>query len=52
VEQLRFEWAGPNETPDPHQVVVDPETAAAAIALTARAMIAVVRAVYEVDDER
>lgn len=52
VTQYRFPWAAPGETHDPHEVVLDPETAAAAIALMARALIAVVRAVEEVDDKR
>lgn len=52
VEQLHFEWAGPSETRDPNQVVIDPETTAVAIALIARALLAVVRAVQEADDER
>ena len=51
VEQLRFPW-GSSETRDSNQVVIDPETTAVAIALMARALIAVVRAVREADDER
>jgi hypothetical protein len=51
VTQYRFPWAVP-ETRDPHEVVLDPETAEIVIALMTRAVIAVVRAVEEVDDER
>jgi hypothetical protein len=52
AEQLRFEWAGPGEIRDSNQVVIDPVTTEVAIALMARALIAVVRAVHEADDER
>jgi hypothetical protein len=52
AEQLHFAWAGPSEPPDLDQIVIDPETTAVTIALMARALIAVVRAVAEADDER
>ena len=52
VKQRQFPWAAPAESRDANEVGLDPETTAAAIALLARALIAVVRAVQEVDDER
>ena len=52
VEQLRFAWAEPRETHDLKQVVIDPGTAEVAMTLMARALIAVVRAIQEADDER
>ncbi|MGH2348391.1 MAG: hypothetical protein ACRDFT_02855 [bacterium] len=52
VKQRRFEWALPSETRDPNSVVMDPEATEVAIGLMARALIAVVRAVQEADDER
>ena len=52
VKQRRFEWAAPSETRDPKQVVLDRETTVVAIALMARALIAVMHAVHEADDER
>jgi hypothetical protein len=52
VEQLRFEWVGPTEAREPNEVVLDPETTKAAIALMASALVAVVRAAEEPDDER
>jgi hypothetical protein len=52
VKQLHFEWAAPSVTGDPNQVVIDLETTEVVIALIARALIAVVRAVQEADDER
>jgi len=52
VKQRRFPWTAPGEARDADAVVLDAETTAAAIALLARALIAVVRAVEEVDDER
>lgn len=51
VKQCRFPWPAP-KTGDATAVVLDPETTAAAIALLARALLAVVRAVAEADDER
>ena len=52
VKQRQFEWPAPSEARDPNQVVIDPETTAVAIALMARALIAVMHAVQEPDDER
>jgi hypothetical protein len=52
VEQLRLEWVGPTEAREPNEVVLDPETTKAAIALMASALVAVVRAAQEADDER
>lgn len=52
VKQRRFPWAAPGETRDADEVGLDSETTAAAIALLARALIAVVGAVQEADDER
>ena len=51
-KQRRFPWAARGETRNSTEVVLDPETTAAAIALMARALIAVVRAVEEADDDR
>jgi hypothetical protein len=50
VEQLRFEWGSSQS--DSNQVVIDRETSEAAVALMTRALIAVVRAVREANDER
>ena len=52
VKQHRFPWPVPGESRDPHEVVLDPETTEIAIALMARALIAVVRAVEETADDR
>ena len=52
VKQRRFELSAPSGTRDPNTVVIDPETTAVAIALMARALIAVTHAVHEADDER
>ena len=52
VKQCRFPWAAPGERRAAPAVVLDPETTAAAIALLARALIAVVRTVQEADDAR
>jgi hypothetical protein len=52
VTQYRFPWAAPGAPHDPHEVVLDPETVAAAIALLARAVRTVVRPAEEADDER
>ena len=52
MEQLRFEWAEPNESREPSKVELDPETTEAVIGLMARALIVVVRAAGEADDER
>lgn len=52
VKQRRFPWAAPRETRDAPEVVLEPETTVAAIALLARALLAVVRAVEEAGDER
>ena len=52
MRQQQFPWAAPHASRDAHEVVLDPATTAAAIALLARALIAVVRAVEETDDER
>lgn len=52
-DQIRFQWAEEHhEGRGPDQVEIDPKTTEAAIALMARAMIAVIRAVKENDDER
>jgi len=50
--QQQFPWAAPAARHAATDVVLDPTTTAAAIALLARALIAVVRAVPETDDER
>ena len=52
VKQHRFPWAAPGERRDPLEVALDPETTERAIALLARAVLAVVRAVEEATDER
>jgi len=44
--------SAPGARCDAQEVVLDPETTAAAIVLLARALIAVVRAVEETDHER
>jgi hypothetical protein len=52
MRQQQFPWVAPRASRDAHEVVLDRETTEIAIALMARALIAVVRAVAEVDDER
>lgn len=52
MKQRRFEWAAPRATHDPNPVVIDREATEVVIALMARALIAVGRAVHEADDER
>jgi len=52
MDQLRFEWAEPIQTAEPRTVDLDHETADAAVALMARALIAVVRTTQEAADER
>jgi len=52
VQQLHFEWGAPSVSGEPQQVVLDPQTTELVVALIARAMIAVVGAVEEVDHER
>lgn len=52
MKQRQFPWAAPGESRNATEVVLDPATTAAAIALLARALIAVVHAVEETDDER
>jgi len=51
MEQIPFKWADPIVVPDASEVSLDPATAEAAVALMARALIVVVRAVKETDDE-
>ena len=52
AKQHRFPCAAPGERRDPLEVALDPETTERAIALLARAVLAVVRAVAEAPDER
>ena len=52
MDQIRFEWAEPRECRGPSDVALDHETIDAALALMARALIAVVRGAMENDDER
>lgn len=52
MKQQPFPWAAPGARCAAQEVVLDPETTAAAIVLLARALIAVVRAVEETDHER
>lgn len=52
MEQLPFEWADPTVVRETSEVSLDPATADAAVALMARALVVVVRAVEETDDER
>ena len=52
MKQGRFEWAAPRATYDPNRVVLERETIEATITLMARALIAVLRASHEADDER
>jgi hypothetical protein len=51
-DQIRFQWAEEHEGRTSDKVEIDPKSTDAAVALMARAMIAVVRAVKENDDER
>jgi hypothetical protein len=51
-KQQQFPWAAPDGRPTATDVVLDPATTAAAIALLARALIAIIRAVQEIDHER
>jgi hypothetical protein len=52
VKQHRFPWAVGREHHDRPEVVLDPETTESVIALLARALVAVVRAVEESPDDR
>ena len=52
MKQQPFPWAAPGARCAAQEVVLDPETPAAAIVLLARALIAVVRAVEETGHER
>ena len=52
VKQQRFPWAARDDRRDRYEVVLDPETTATVIALLARALLAVVRAVEEAPDDR
>jgi hypothetical protein len=52
VEQKYFEWADPIDRADRVEVVLDRETTKLVIELMARALIAVVRAAEEADDDR
>jgi hypothetical protein len=52
MRQGEFPWAAPDERRDAPEVVLDPATTTAAIALLARALLAVVRAIEETDHER
>ena len=52
MKQGQFEWAAPRAPHDPNPVVLDREATEGVIALMARAVIAVGRAVHEADDER
>ncbi len=52
VKQQQFPWAAAGQRRDAIEVVIDPAATAAAIVLLARALIGVVRAVEEMDDER
>ena len=52
MRQQQFPWGAPGASRDAHEVVLDRETTEMAIMLMARALIAVVRAVEETDDER
>jgi len=52
VKQMPFEWLDEDELAQPVEVVLDAETTEVVVTLMARAMIAAVRAVEEVADER
>lgn len=52
MEQMRLEWEEPTGQGDPIEVVLDPETTEAIVALMARALIIVVCAAEEATDER
>jgi hypothetical protein len=52
VKQHRFPWAVGRDHRDRPEVVLDPATSANVIALLARALVAVVRAVEEPADDR
>lgn len=54
MKQIGFEWEELREelVDSPNQVDLDPETSESVVALMAQAMVAVVRAIEEVDDER
>jgi hypothetical protein len=52
IQQHRFPWATLGNNRDPHEVVLDRATTERAIALLARALIAVVRALAETTDDR
>jgi hypothetical protein len=49
---MPFEWAEQGPRENPSEVVFDPETTEAVIALMARLLVTVLRATEEVDDER
>jgi hypothetical protein len=50
--QIRFEWGEEAPRGQPDEVVLDAETTRAALTLMARALVAVVRAAEDSDDER
>jgi len=52
IKQHRFPWAALGDRRDPPEVVLDPATTQSVIGLLACALIAVVRAGEETDDER
>ena len=51
MDQLHFEGIEPMEAAKPQSIELDQETTDAAVALMARALLAVVHATREIDDE-
>ena len=52
TKQFYFEWGAPSVTGGSSQMQLDPDTAEVVIALVTRALVAVVRAAQEIDDEQ
>lgn len=52
MKQTRFEWAEQSKAFEPTEIAFDPETIELVIVLMANALIAVVHATQEADDER
>jgi hypothetical protein len=50
MKQICVEWG--ESVDNPNEIDLDPETTESFVALMAQAMVAVVRAIEEVDDER